>query len=76
MKASDLSMDESADLELQALARSEIKMKVAAKNAARREDETSSSGSSTTIEVKDVSDSELEGYSSKPDQAQSSREAS
>ena len=54
-------MDEGADLELQALARSEIRMKVAAKNASKRDIDDSPSGSSTTIEVKDVSDSELEG---------------
>jgi hypothetical protein len=54
-------LDEGADLELQALARSEIRMKVAAKNASRRDIDDSSTGSTSSIEVKDVSDSELEG---------------
>jgi hypothetical protein len=56
-------MDESADLELQALARSEIRMKTVAKNASKRDIDDSSMGSTSTIEVKDVSDSELEGTS-------------
>jgi hypothetical protein len=49
-------------------------MKVAAKNASKREDD-SSTGCTSTIEVKDVSDSELEGTTSKPDQDSSSRDA-
>lgn len=49
-------------------------MKVAAKNASKRDDD-SSTGSASTIEVKDVSDSELEGTTSKPDQDSSSRDA-
>jgi hypothetical protein len=40
-------MDESADLELKALARSEIRMKVAAKNASKRDDDSSTGSAST-----------------------------
>jgi len=67
-------MDESADLELQALARSEIKMKTVAKNLSRKEPEDSASSSTPTIEVKDISDSELEGTIAL-DRQQTSRDA-
>lgn len=68
-------MDESADLELQALARSEIKMNSVVRNSAKQDggDSFAPSSSSRTIEVKDVSDSELQGGS--VDQTESQRDA-
>lgn len=55
----DLSMDESADQALEELAHSEIKMNLVVKNSAKRNDD-SSGISTSSIEVKDVSDSEVE----------------
>lgn len=66
----NLSIDESADLELQELAHSEIKMNLKMQNLAKNEPDdygtsTDTAGSSTsTIQVKDVSESDIEGTTS------------
>ena len=61
-----LSIDESADLELQEFAHSEIKMNLKMQNAGKSEAEESGSSTDTSglkaslIQVKDVSESEVE----------------
>lgn len=79
----NLSIDESADLELQEFAHSEIKMSLKMQNAAKSEPDdcgtsTDTSGSSAgSIDVKDASESEFEGntMSASKDKTESKEEA-